>query len=221
MYHSHWACPPTRLPGDDGTILFRRDLPLIITMTISILQWNVRGFKSQRPYLISYPFLILSTPVSSASKKRTCNLTPLPLYLTSTQHFVKIAPVAGWRCCHFLLSSLPHIPLLLQSPLEVVATQIFLSGHLLIICSLYIPPVLQDLSLNTELANLYSALPQPFILCADVNAHHPLWSSSRRRLCMRHGSPILTWSSSTQMSQPISHLRALSATLTSPSAPLT
>ena len=38
--------------------------------------------------------------------------------------------------------------------------------------------------------------------------------------CWHHGSPILTWSSSTQMSQPISHLRALSATLTSPSAVL-
>ena len=52
MYHSHWACPPTRLPSDYGTILFRRDLPLIITMTISILQWNVRGFKSHRTYLL-------------------------------------------------------------------------------------------------------------------------------------------------------------------------
>ena len=52
MYHSHWACPSTRLPGDYGTILFRCDLPLIITMTISILQWNVRGFKSHRPYIL-------------------------------------------------------------------------------------------------------------------------------------------------------------------------
>ena len=52
MYHSHWACPPTRLLGDYGTILFRRDLPLITTMTFSILQWNVRGFKSHRPYLL-------------------------------------------------------------------------------------------------------------------------------------------------------------------------
>ena len=56
--------------------------------------------------LISYPFLIPSTPVSSASKKRTCNLTLLPFSLTSTQHFVKIAPVAGEAVLAFFSASL-------------------------------------------------------------------------------------------------------------------
>ena len=96
----------------------------------------------------------------------------------------------------FLHSSLPHIPLLLQSPLELVATQIFLSGHPLTICSLYIPPVLQNLSLNTELANLYSALPRPLILCADVNANNPLWGSPRSDV---RGALLASWISDSDL----------------------
>ena len=196
MYHSHWACPPTRLPGDDGTNLFRRDLPLFIfTMTISVLQWNVRGFQSQRPYLL---------PLLDSLHPRVLCLQETHLQPHSSSTLPNFHPALrqdrprgrGGGVAIFLHSSLPHIPLPLHSPLEVVATQIFLSGQPLTICSLYIPPVLQDLSLNAELANLYSALPRPFIICADVNAHHPLWGSPRSDV---RGTLLASWISDSDL----------------------
>ena len=139
MYHSHWACPPTRLPGDDGTNLFRHDLPLFIfTMTISILQWNVRGFQSQRPYLL---------PLLDSLHPSVLCLQETHLQPHSTPTLPNFHPALrqdrpcgrGGGVAIFLHSSLPHIPLPLHSPLEVVATQTFLSGQPLTICSIYKP----------------------------------------------------------------------------------
>lgn len=65
----------------------------------------------------------------------------------------------------------------LRTPLEAVAIRALLLGKLVTICSLYIPPNYR--LQRTELEGLIDALPHPYILVGDFNAHNTLWGDSR------------------------------------------
>ena len=65
----------------------------------------------------------------------------------------------------------------LQSTLPVVAVKETMTHLPFIVCSLYLPPG-QPLS-ATDLFDLFSELPTPFIIVGDFNAHNSLWGSSR------------------------------------------
>mgnify|MGYP000919765262 CR=1 FL=1 len=65
----------------------------------------------------------------------------------------------------------------LNTVLEAVAIRVIIFNRLITVCSLYIPPDYHLLS--SEFEALVDQLPEPFIVIGDLNAHNPLWGSSR------------------------------------------
>ena len=65
----------------------------------------------------------------------------------------------------------------LNTVLEAVAIRVIIFNRLITVCSLYIPPDYHLLS--SEFEALVDQLPEPFIVLGDLNAHNPLWGSSR------------------------------------------
>ena len=65
----------------------------------------------------------------------------------------------------------------LQSTLPVVAVKVTITHLSFIVCSLYLPPG-QPLS-ATDLFDLFSELPTPFIIVGGFIAHNSLWGSYR------------------------------------------
>ena len=67
---------------------------------------------------------------------------------------------------------IPVVPLQLNSPLQVVAVNVFM-GRSYTICNLYLPPRLPVS--RGELDGLLRQLIPPFLLLGDFNGRHPLW----------------------------------------------
>ena len=63
-----------------------------------------------------------------------------------------------------------HSVVNIHTPLQAVAVRILLDKYITI-CSLYLP---DNFSLS-ELQNLITQLPSPFLLLGDFNAHNPMW----------------------------------------------
>ncbi len=83
---------------------------------------------------------------------------------------------------HGGVASLVHDSLLstevpLQNDFQTVCVQVHLPSLTLTVCNIYIPPGL-TISAD-ELLGLINQLPSPFMIDGDVNAHSPLWGSSR------------------------------------------
>ena len=63
----------------------------------------------------------------------------------------------------------------ISTSLQAVAVRVVLDKSITV-CSLYLPP---DLCFNTtDLQNLISQLPSPFLLLGDFNSHNPLWGGT-------------------------------------------
>ena len=73
--------------------------------------------------------------------------------------------------------TIPQLLLDIQSPLEACGTQIRALNRDIAVCSLYLPPELPLAVISAELPRLLAALPRPFFLATDANAHHPAWGS--------------------------------------------
>ncbi|XP_055944481.1 uncharacterized protein LOC129975443 [Argiope bruennichi] len=68
----------------------------------------------------------------------------------------------------------PSMPINLNTNLQAVAIQIQMHS-LITVCSLYLPP--NERVIQSELNNLISQLPSPFIILGDFNGHSPFWGS--------------------------------------------
>ncbi|GBL94604.1 hypothetical protein AVEN_235678-1 [Araneus ventricosus] len=68
----------------------------------------------------------------------------------------------------------PSIPINLNTRLQAIAARIQMHSFITV-CSLYLPPN-QSVD-QTQLNNLISQLPVPFLLLGDLNGHSPLWGS--------------------------------------------
>ena len=67
------------------------------------------------------------------------------------------------------------------SNLQVICIKVILPTLQFTVCNIYIPPG-QDIT-SEHLVNLFSQLPPPYLVVGDLNAHNPLWGSSR--ICAR------------------------------------
>lgn len=145
-------------------------------MTLNVVQWNLRSFRSQRPYLQS---LVDTTHPTIICLQET-NLFPShTLSLSRFQPAVRYdrADRSGGGVAILVHQSLAHTPCNLNSPLEVIATSVALPHRDITICCIYLPPALALQPLLQGLRDLLPQLPRPFILTIDANAHHPLWGS--------------------------------------------
>ena len=71
--------------------------------------------------------------------------------------------------------SIQHSILKLNSPLQAVAVRAIF-GKSITVCSIYLPGAIGYTI--SDLQNLLSQLPPPFVLLGDFNAHNPLWGSN-------------------------------------------
>lgn len=71
-------------------------------------------------------------------------------------------------------ADIPSMPLDLNTNLQAVAVRLQLQS-LVTICSLYLPP--NEQVTQTDLNNLVSQLPSPFVILGDLNGHSPFWGS--------------------------------------------
>ena len=142
-----------------------------------ILQWNVRSFNKNKPFILK----LISDEKPNIICLQETNCKPnkqikLPGFNIASR-FDRPDGVRGGGVSIFTARNLPTVDFPLSTPLEACATKIFINDNPLVIISLYLPPILNNLNISTELTNLICNINYPFILCTDGNGHHPLWGS--------------------------------------------
>ena len=154
------------------------------------MQWNIRGFKPQRPHLLHAIDIIKPDIIClQETHLKTNHTSTLPGYSHPSARKDRELQ-SGGGVTIFVHNNIPHEILTLNSPLEVVATKTFFSDTTIVICSLYLPPSLPNTNLEVHLESLYKQLPKPFIICTDSNAHHISWGSEQ---CDTRGKLLSDW----------------------------
>ena len=143
-------------------------------MTLSILQWNMRGFFAQEAHLQSALPLLQPTVLALQETHLRPHHTPcLPGYTSPATRKDRLQRKGGGVAL-FVQLQLPYTDLLLDSTLEAVALQLHLPGGPVTLCSLYLSPDVHTDDLPALLTTLLTQLPAPLVLLSDANAHHHL-----------------------------------------------
>jgi len=146
-------------------------------INLKIVQWNIRGFYSRKPFLnrltdtITPDLLCLQETYLKPHKKS---------YLKGYQLAARTdrADRDGGGVMIFIKNHIPCLEVNITKKLEVTAVKHFLQNIALTTCSLYLPPNNDNNNLIEDLNKLLDELPRPFIIHADANAHHPAWGSN-------------------------------------------
>ena len=140
-------------------------------MAIIILQWNFRSFRTQHPNIHT---AIDKFQPHILSLQET-NLKPYQSHLRSYH------PLRSDRTDRqsggvalFIHNKVPYlsIPISLPIPLEAVAARLFFENQQFTLCSLYLPPDLDNDCFKQALTSLINLLPPPVVFTTDANAHH-------------------------------------------------
>ena len=145
-------------------------------MSLSLLNWNIRGLRSNstelKVLLRDYNACVVAlqeTKLSSSSFMFGLNYT---FYGTNPRPG---APPAGGAAI-LVRRDVNSCSVTLVTALQAAAVSVTLD-RTYTVCSLYLEPGLQ-VSLQ-DLHELIDQLPSPFILVGDFNAHNPLWHCRR------------------------------------------
>ena len=151
---------------------------------MSIIQWNVRGFSSNREQIK----VLLRDHNASIICLQETKLGEVSPNIGLNYGFHRSPPFVGARAQggtgFFIHKSINYRILQLNSVLQASAVEVF-TDKWVTLCSLYLEPKLENrlkdefgqprqLHLN-DLQSLIDQLPQPFILMGDFNAKHRLW----------------------------------------------
>ena len=143
-------------------------------MTSSIIQWNCRGLAVNHEQLD----IIISDYCPKIICLQETYLSTDNFYISnfSSYHHISSNNLrASGGSSIFVHSDVPHGPININSNLQVTTCSVTLSS-VITICNLYIPPSYK--LLRSDLDNLISQIPKPFILLGDFNSHSPTWGSS-------------------------------------------
>ena len=129
-----------------------------------ILQWNIRSFSKNKPFILKLlsdqkPNIICLQETNIKSSKPL----KLPGFYTSSR-FDRPDGVKGGGVAILVARDLPMVAFPLSTPLEALATKIFINDSPLVIISLYLPPVINNLDLLHELKQLTINIDCPFII---------------------------------------------------------
>ena len=149
----------------------------LLYSSMALLSWNLYGYRSHFEDL--QLLLVDYQPLFSCLQERHL-LPEHHLHLCGYAWYQKDTD-DGLRA-HSGVAILVHDSVHLQeiarqSTLPVVAVKVTMTHLSFIVCSLYLPPG-QPLSAS-DLFDLFSELPTPFIVVGDFNAHNSIWGSSR------------------------------------------
>jgi len=143
------------------------------------VQWNIKGYYSRLPHLHE---LIDEQNPSVLCLQETWMKHSNHIRLKNFQ----FPPARTDRkdnnrggTCIIVANGIPYT--IIQSPeyLEASIVTIHLPDRDITICSLYLPPSLNNATLIENLNRLISLLQSPYIITVDANAHHPVWGSDK------------------------------------------
>ena len=146
-------------------------IKLVKMDTENLVQWNIRGLKSNYEELK----LLLNKSYTPIVALQDCKLGEEQLSPRGYALLKGNCP-AG-EAALLINQRVVHTELTLNSTLHAVAATVTLNKTFTI-CSIYLTPGESITKLNLE--NLIDQLPRPFLLLGDFNAHSPVWGDSRR-----------------------------------------
>ena len=146
-------------------------IKLVKMDTESLVQWNIRGLRSNYEELK----LLLNKTSTSVVALQDCKLGEEQLSPRGYALLKGNCP-AG-EAALLINQRVVHTELTLNSTLHAVAATVTLNKTFTI-CSIYLTPGETITKLSLE--NLLDQLPRPFLLLGDFNAHSPVWGDSRR-----------------------------------------
>ena len=143
-------------------------------MSASILQWNCRG--------LSANFEELNSLISRHSPKVIClQETYLKDTNFSIPHYISYNKIshnssrASGGSSIFVRNDIPHRPFNPGNSNLQISCCIATFSSPVTICNIYIPPSYS--LLRSDLDDLISLLPKPYIIVGDFNSHSPSWGS--------------------------------------------
>ena len=138
---------------------------------MSIIQWNIRGVRSNFEELV----LLCNRhrlDIVALQECRAKDFTPPRGYFLLQD----ISPSGD--TCHLIHNSFRFTVVALQTNLSAVAATITIANKQITVCSIYLSPSINVRSRDIE--NLLQQLPTPFLILGDFNAHSPFWGDSRQ-----------------------------------------
>ncbi|GFO49496.1 RNA-directed DNA polymerase from mobile element jockey [Plakobranchus ocellatus] len=139
----------------------------------TVVQWNIRGFRSNFEELK----LLLNRSQSAVVALQECRLGEGQV---PPRGYTLLLPLGGspWGEAALLIRNGTHFSEIdLKTGLHAAAATISLEKTLTV-CSLYLPTNSPVSKLS--LAELFEQLPKPFLVLGDFNAHSPAWGDSSR-----------------------------------------
>ena len=146
------------------------------TNNFTLLQWNVRGYRPQRPY-IQHAIDIIKPQIiciqeTHLKPNQTASFTNFNASYRKDREKRK-----GGGVAIFVKNTINSVPIKIDTDLEITAALIFWNSQEITICNIYLPPdqTIQDVEKALEAAK--NILGNKFIITIDTNAHHPDWGS--------------------------------------------
>ena len=142
---------------------------------MSVVQWNLRGYRSNGDDLDAicrmYDTKIVMLQETKLRPKQTINLTRFKAFHRN------VAPepggIAHGGVCILADPGISPVRIFIDSPLQVVAVKVNIVRPI-VICSLYIQE--RDRVTKSEIQSVIDQLGDCFILGGDFNAHSPAWA---------------------------------------------
>ena len=147
-------------------------------MAKNIICWNVKGLQTRKEELqllchsLKPRVLALQETLIKADQNFTINSFCKPVFLPAQS--TERGFTGGVSL--YIHQSVLHSPVALVTPLQAVAARVTLHKTVTI-CNVYLPPSVDVRA--SDIHNLLSQLPRPFILLGDFNAHNTSWGSDQ------------------------------------------
>ena len=148
-------------------------------MPLNLLQWNVRGVPE---HWFELKHHLLSLQKSIVCLQET-HMKPSDPYTFNLQNYTiirkdaKLDPGDRRRggVCIYIQNHIPFRTINVNSNFDIQAIEIKTMQSFITIINFYAPPHVSLPDFLDDLDTLSNSIATSYILCGDINAHHPLW----------------------------------------------
>ena len=150
---------------------------------LDILQWNVRGIPENwfelKHHLLSFQKTIIC--IQETHLKQT---DPYNFQLFNYSMIRKDTPLAPedrrrGGVCTYIQTHIPFRSIQTNTNFDIQAIEIKTLQSFITIINFYAPPTVTLTEFLDDLETIMNSITTPIILCGDINAHHPMWETSR------------------------------------------
>ncbi|CAH1720846.1 unnamed protein product [Aphis gossypii] len=143
---------------------------------LNILQWNINSFNKKRHdiqlIIQKYSPMCIGLQETNLKNDKIPSIKNYKIFYANRPDCTR----ASGGVASLIHSDYPSVQIPIQSDLEVIAVQVTLEFKITI-CNIYIPN--QTPFKTSDLDNIITQLPKPFILFGDFNSHSVLWGSEK------------------------------------------